>query len=273
MTNRLGMRELRRKPTIISMELLLVFLSTAIGTVAGVSIATLMMRRKGQLAEIGADSVLRTRLQNAEWALASAARAELAGAQERILAAAVDVEKEAARRAQAVELVGEMAARLEAVEKRARELEAAVPAAEVVQQMETGRQRIAELEAEMASLRQNCSNAEAETTAARQKAGEISANAEAVGTEFQAQLSAEREKLEILSAELAAVRQAKIAAETLLLEERQSTAEGMRLLLQAQNKLSEVASREPSVGGVSGGNGVARVTAVQSCAESAPPVS
>src|SRR3954452_24696547 len=55
------------------MELLLVFLSTAVGTVVGVGAAILMMnRRKGTPA--ATDGALRTQLQNTEWALASAGR-------------------------------------------------------------------------------------------------------------------------------------------------------------------------------------------------------
>src|SRR5215831_459210 len=100
------------------MELLLVFLSTAIGTVAGVAVA-LMMHRKAR-SSMGSDSVLRTQLQNTEWALASAgrdvedlrkqmeerateagqARSELAEAQQRLMALSAEIEKEAARRAE-----------------------------------------------------------------------------------------------------------------------------------------------------------------------------
>src|SRR3954452_20923923 len=55
------------------MELLLVFLSTAVGTVVGVGAAILMMnRRKGTPA--ATDGALRTQLQNTEWALTAAGR-------------------------------------------------------------------------------------------------------------------------------------------------------------------------------------------------------
>jgi hypothetical protein len=55
------------------MELVLVFLSTATGTVVGVAAAIFMMQRKSR-ANMGSDSILRTQLQNMEWALASAGR-------------------------------------------------------------------------------------------------------------------------------------------------------------------------------------------------------
>src|SRR4051794_25501248 len=54
------------------MELLLVFLSTAIGTVVGVVAAILTMNRRNRT-PVG-DTALRTQLQNTEWALSSAGR-------------------------------------------------------------------------------------------------------------------------------------------------------------------------------------------------------
>src|SRR5215210_1104760 len=53
------------------MELLLVFLSTAVGTIVGVAAAILMMNRKKTAPAVG-DAALRTQLQNTEWALAAA---------------------------------------------------------------------------------------------------------------------------------------------------------------------------------------------------------
>src|SRR5436305_9937987 len=55
------------------MELLLVFLSTAVGTVVGVGAAMLMMSRRNRTPAVG-DAAVRTQLQNTEWALASAGR-------------------------------------------------------------------------------------------------------------------------------------------------------------------------------------------------------
>src|SRR5436305_6108245 len=55
------------------MELLLVFLSTAVGTVVGVGAAVLMMSRRNRAPAVG-DAAVRTQLQNTEWALASAGR-------------------------------------------------------------------------------------------------------------------------------------------------------------------------------------------------------
>ena len=53
--------------------MLLVFLSTAVGTVVGVGVAMLMMSRRNRMPAVG-DAAVRTQLQNTEWALASAAR-------------------------------------------------------------------------------------------------------------------------------------------------------------------------------------------------------
>src|ERR1051325_4987547 len=55
------------------MELLLLFLSTAIGTVVGVVAAIATMNRRNRTPAV-TDATLRTQLQNTEWALASAGR-------------------------------------------------------------------------------------------------------------------------------------------------------------------------------------------------------
>src|SRR5215203_1928275 len=55
------------------MELLLVFLSPAIGTVVGVVAAVVMMNRRSRPVAVG-DAALRSQLQNTEWALAAAGR-------------------------------------------------------------------------------------------------------------------------------------------------------------------------------------------------------
>ncbi len=60
------------------MEMLLIFLSTAIGTVVGVVAAVVMMQRKGNLGPTKAELALRVQLQNVESQLAAAT----AGAQD-----------------------------------------------------------------------------------------------------------------------------------------------------------------------------------------------
>src|SRR3954451_16007468 len=59
---------------VCAMEIMLVFLSTAIGTVAGVIVAAVMMQRKIRVSGAGMELALKTQLQNTEWALASAGR-------------------------------------------------------------------------------------------------------------------------------------------------------------------------------------------------------
>ncbi len=147
------------------MELLLVFLSTAIGTVVGVA-AVMMMQRKDRKAAVGAGSVLRT-LQNTEWALASAGRdveelrqklgereqaahnaaQELESAQKRLLEAVVESEKETARRTEAERLAAEAGAQAETLAERVRQLETA--SSECGQALS----RAEKLEAELADLR------------------------------------------------------------------------------------------------------------------------
>src|SRR5215813_7193824 len=103
------------------MEIMLVFLSTAIGTVAGVIVAAVMMQRKIRVAGAGTDLALKTQLQNTEWALASAGRdveelrkqleardhaghqgrEELERTQQQLASVAASIEKEAAARAAA----------------------------------------------------------------------------------------------------------------------------------------------------------------------------
>jgi chromosome segregation ATPase len=130
------------------MELLLVFLSTAVGTVVGVAAAIIMMNRRGRTPAVG-DAAVRTQLQNTEWALASAARdvedlrkqlaerdgarEELERTQQQLTAIAADQERQSAERAAFVEEAAVMRARLDAGDASAArviELEAALAAAE-----------------------------------------------------------------------------------------------------------------------------------------------
>ena len=220
------------------MELMLVFLSTAIGTVAGVAVAMLMLQRKDRRPAMGADSILRTQLQNTEWALASAGRdvedlrkqlaerdqaaqgaaAELESAVQRLLACSAESEALAKRSAEAERLASEAAAQAEALAERVRQLEAAGASAE------EGQRRSEALEAELDGLR---SQVGAEKTA------------------LQAELGAVKERAAELASEMAAILSVRAALEAALRMEREAAAEGMELLQKAQGKFCAVVQKAP----------------------------
>jgi chromosome segregation ATPase len=316
------------------MELLLVFLSTAIGTVVGVAAAIFMMQRKNR-SNVGSDSILRTQLQNTEWALASAgkdvedlrkqleerlaesqaARTELDGAQQRLAAATAESEKDAAKRAE-----------FEGLAERLRELESAAPAAEeahlqqvsdLTRQIDGERERAGSLAAELDQLREAATeadsrsaaleaalaaerdkyeiltaecvlekdrgaqlsvegSAERERTAAlaaecaveRERVAELSAELARLReageqsaqdrTVLEGQLLAERDRAGALAVEVEAIRTAHASLVSTLQQERESAAEGMQLLLQAQNKLSGASPAPPAAVATNGyANGTA----------------
>src|SRR5579883_3161666 len=316
----------RRSPLRIRyMELLLVFLSTAIGTVAGVAAGLFFMARRSRASNMGSDSILRTQLQNTEWALASAgrdveelrkqleqrqseaqqARSELEGAQRQLLVATAELEKETSRRAEMDELAAKGAAEKEALAGRVRELEASAPSAEEAQQqaaalarqIEEERERATALAAELEGVKAAFAEADARRTAleaevsaereryealaadvttARERMNELTAEL-ATERDRTAQLNTEcaieRERTAALAAELARLQdvggQAQQDRETLelqlraeqdrltalaaeleaarasLQQERDSAAEGMKLLLLAQSKLSGTPAPAP----------------------------
>lgn len=272
------MRANREPLKIRYMELLLVFLSTAIGTVVGVAAAVLMMQRKGRSSGMGSDSILRTQLQNTEWALASAGRdvedlrkqladreaeaqqvrADLESAQQRLMAASAEVEKESAHRSQADEIAAKAAALAEDLTERLRQLESQVPAAEELSaRLEDERRRAAEgsarltaMEAELNRMRESVIVLEGECAAGRERTEVLTAELDR-WREAGGQADLERIALERQCASL----------EAMLRKERESAAEGMQLLLMAQNKLSGVTPDPPASAGNGTVNGYANGTA------------
>src|SRR3954470_5086793 len=117
------------------MELMLVFLSTAVGTIVGGGVAMILMNRRNKPVAAPGDSALRQQLQNTEWALAAAGkdveemrrqlteregvRDELERAQQQLAALMADKEKQTAQRAAAEQRTTEMAEELAAVRDRA----------------------------------------------------------------------------------------------------------------------------------------------------------
>ncbi|HUB33281.1 MAG TPA: hypothetical protein VMA31_09635 [Bryobacteraceae bacterium] len=232
------------------MELLLVFLSTAIGTVVGV-IAVTMMQRKDRKTAVGAGSVLRTQLQNTEWALASAGRdveelrqklmereqsvqtaaQEMESLQKRLMETVAEGEKEVGRRTEAERLASEASAQIQILLERIHQLENATA------QSERAFGHITELESEMARLRQ------------------AAMDAEAGNASLQREFATESQKFEALAAELATLQSEHAALQAAIWKERALTAEGLDLLQKAQAKLAGAApvgaagSVTPSVNG------------------------
>jgi chromosome segregation ATPase len=263
------------------MELLLVFLSTAIGTLAGVGAAMFLMQRKDRRSSHGGDSALRTQLQNTEWALSSAghdvvdlrqklaerdeaaqtATAGLEAAERRLAACIAESEAQAQRCVEAEMSAAKAAAQAEALAAHVLEMETAGAA------MEEALRRAEALEAELDSLRQNGSEAGAEMTAleaqldtererAEKLAAEITAaeaqldaereRAEKLAAEVattEALLSVQRERAEGLAAEMAAILSVRAALENALRTEREAAAEGVELLQMAHGKFCVAAQK------------------------------
>ncbi len=177
------------------MELLLVFLSTAVGTVVGVGAAILLMNRRNRTPSVG-DAALRTQLQNTEWALASAGRDveelrkqlaerdgvhdELDRTQKQLVAIVADKDRQSAARS--------------AAEQRVTELE--TETAELRQRMESAdvsSQRIAELEAALSESDERTAAASGEISGLRQAAGEAAESAQRV-KELETALAAAEER-------------------------------------------------------------------------------
>lgn len=217
----------------IHMELLLVFLSTAIGTVVGVA-AVMMMQRKDRKTAVGAGSVLRTQLQNTEWALASAGRdveelrrkldeheqsgqnaaQELESTRRRLMDAAIEAEKEAARRAEAEHLATDATGRVETLAERVRQLETAnSESAEALS-------RVVALEAELVQMRQAASEADVRNSALGQELAEC------------------RQKSDALVSEVAGLASERATLQAVIRKHRDLNAEGMELLRKLQEKLS-----------------------------------
>ena len=148
------------------MELLLIFVSTAIGTVVGVAAAIIWMNRR-RTTKVG-DAALRTQLQNSEWALTSAsrdiedlrkqlgereaARGDLDRAQQQLAELLADKEKQTAQLAAAEQRAAESAAEVSALRDRilggeemalrVAALEAALASAEERSSAEIGRAHV-----------------------------------------------------------------------------------------------------------------------------------
>jgi chromosome segregation ATPase len=196
------------------MEIMLVFLSTAIGTVAGVIVAALMMQRKIRVAGAGVDLALKTQLQNTEWALASAGRdvedlrnqlelreqavqqghEELEKAQQQLAAAVANAEKEAVARAEA--------------EQRTQNLEAQATDQQRSTDEETGR-KLSTLETELADSRRQVEdltaqlNALTDQFAERQRSTEEETSRQVAA--LQTEVAESRREVEDLTAQLAAL--------------------------------------------------------------------
>jgi chromosome segregation ATPase len=223
------------------MEMLLVFLSTAIGTVVGVA-AVMMLQRKDRKTAAGGGSVLRTQLQNTEWALASAGRdveelrhkldehekaahnvaQELESARRRLLDAAVENEREATRRTEAERLEAEASAQAQSLAERVRQLETASS------ELEQALSRAQALETQLTGLRQAGTEADAHNSALAD------------------QLAAERQKTATLASDLDAIEREHAALQAVLRRHREVAAEGIELLQRVQAKLGGATGEDPA---------------------------
>jgi chromosome segregation ATPase len=163
------------------MELLLVFLSTAVGTVVGVAAAMLMMSRRNRMPAVG-DAAVRTQLQNTEWALASAARD------------VEDLRKQLVERDGASDELRRAKQQLAAAEQRATELAeqiAALPAK--LDEGAASTAQTAELQSALAAAEQRAAELAGEVAAMRPKleASELSAQR---ATELEAALAAAEQR-------------------------------------------------------------------------------
>ena len=218
------------------MELLLVFLSTAVGTVVGVVAAVVMMNRRNRTPQVN-DAALRTQLQNTEWALSSAGRdveelrkqlaeregvrEELERTQQQLVALVGDKDRHTAERAIAMQRVteleaqaGDMQERLDAAEalrQRVAELEGELTAAEqrgsdsVARTGEEGARRIAELETALAASEERAQSRMEELTALRQGLDVASEAAQRV-VELEAALGAAEQRAIASAGDVAALR-------------------------------------------------------------------
>jgi chromosome segregation ATPase len=196
------------------MEILLVFLSTAIGTVAGVIVATVMMQRRFRVAGAGTEIALKTQLQNTEWALSSAgrdvedlrkqmelrdqsaqqAREELEKVQQQLIAAAANVEKEAAGRVYAEQRVRSLEEQAVS-QQRFTDEESGSHVTALETEVAAGARRIEELNTQVLALTEQQRTAEEEhgrqvaalemeAAAGRQQAEALAAQLTALGDQF-----------------------------------------------------------------------------------------
>lgn len=222
------------------MEIMLVFLSTAIGTVAGVIVAVVMMQRKIRVAGTGNDIALKTQLQNTEWALASAGRdvedlrrqldnrdqAAQQGREElqqQLMAAIANTEKEAAAKAEAQQRIAELEAQAAALSEQVAKAAETAPAAAEAER------KVAAFEADLADSRRQVEDLTARLAALTvQHAGDKrAAEEEAVrqAASLETALTDGRRLADDLAAQLAAVTEQKSALETALTESRRQVEE------------------------------------------------
>jgi chromosome segregation ATPase len=200
------------------MEILLVFLSTAIGTVAGVVVATLMMQRKFRVAGAGTDIALKTQLQNTEWALAAAGRdveelrkqlelrdqavqplrEELEKAQQQLISALTTSEKEAGARAQAEQ-------RLQDLQTQASELKRSTE--------ESAGQQILALQAEVAGSRRQVEELTAQLAAHTDQSRSVEEDSARQVLALETEIAGSRRHIEELTAQIAALGEARRSSE------------------------------------------------------------
>jgi chromosome segregation ATPase len=209
------------------MEIMLVFLSTAIGTVAGVIVAAVMMQRKIRVAGASTDIALKTQLQNTEWALSSAgrdvedlrkllevrdqatqqAREELEKTQQQLAALLAGTEKEAAARAEAEQRAQNLEAQLAGLKSSSDE-EAVRHIAALEAEAAESRRQVEELTAQLAEQRRAGDEESGRIVALQAEAAETRRQFEESARQasaFEAEAANSRHQVEELNARLASL--------------------------------------------------------------------
>jgi chromosome segregation ATPase len=241
---------------------IVIVLATAVGTIVGISVGVLLLRRKLRPPVTDAEfAELKSKLQTGESALTAASvtlddlrqqiaiqeRAllqnsqDLKEKQEQLYAAFAETQKEKELRTTVEKTLQELGARTAFVSEQCTKLEARVREAEelaakraarlasVESERDTGKQRIQELTEQLARL--------AFESEERKRSSEQETR---FRTALEAQLKAEQERIGQLTTQVAELQGERLQLEIRLKEETGVAAKGMELLLAAQEKLSSV---------------------------------
>ena len=246
------------------MELNTIFLCTTIGALVGTIVGILLMNRKIRLPITGADlAAMRTKLEASESSLAAATstaedlrkqiaereqtiqqqKDELKTRQEQIDKSGAQIEKDKLQRSVNEQLSQELSTQNGSLLKERNELDSSLQeerklAAERASQIATLEAQLNWAAKQVEELTGRVDGLTAEGAALRSFREQESKRRVAV----EAQLSAEQERLQQLSAQVAELEGERSRFDLRLQEERETAARGMELLLKAQENFSRVLS-------------------------------
>jgi len=252
------------------MDPIVIALATAVGTLIGTSAGILVMRGKLRPPITETELAgLKEKLRAGEASLAESVTSledlrkqvaqrdktlqqdadELQKRQQQHELALAETQKEVARRTSAEQKVQELGAQLVAVNDQCTTLSAKVK--EGTELVASQWSQIAAFETQVDALKKQLHDSTAEAARLKEAAAELQRSAGQESNQraaLEAQLTAERQRLEQLTAQLADAQIERSRFEGRLQEERQSAAKGMELLLMAQEKLSHVFSAQAAAG-------------------------